>query len=77
MLGGREGAGWWAWEHSPGRKRLEGAVGDWRPDLGNRSAENNSLGFNILKTRNAQMSIKSLFVHKIDVPSPPGGVNQI
>ena len=26
---------------------LEGAVGDWRPDLVNKSAENNSLDFNI------------------------------
>ena len=47
MLGGREeGAGWLAWEHSPGMEEvggLEGAVGDWRPDLVNKSAENNSV----------------------------------
>ena len=47
MLGGREqGAGWWVWEHYPGREEvagLEGAVGDWRPDLVNKTAENNSL----------------------------------
>ena len=51
MLGGREeGEGSWAWEHSPGRKDvggLEGAVEDWRPDLVNKSAENNSLDFNM------------------------------
>ena len=48
MLGGREeGAGWWTWEHSLGREEvgrlLEGAVGDWRLDLVNKSAENNAL----------------------------------
>ena len=51
MLGGREeGAGWWAWEHYPGREEvggLEGAVGHWHPDLINKSAENYSLDFNI------------------------------
>ena len=51
MLGGREeGAGWWAWEHSPGKEEvggLDGVAGDWRPDLVNKSAENNSLDFSI------------------------------
>ena len=50
VLGGRGGGGWWAWEHSTGREEvggLEGAVGDKRPDLVNKSAENNSLDFNI------------------------------
>ena len=54
MLRGREeGAGpakWWASEHSPGKEEvggLDGVVGDWRPDLVNKSAENNSLDFNI------------------------------
>ena len=48
MLGGTEvGAGWWAWEHYLERKRLgvEGAVGDWRPYLVNKSAKNISLDF--------------------------------
>ena len=49
LLGGREeGAGLWAWEHSFGRVEVvvfEGAVGDWR--LVNKSAENNSLDFNM------------------------------
>ena len=51
MLRGREeGAGWWACEHSPGKEEvggLDGVVGDWRPDLVNKSAENNSLDFSI------------------------------
>ena len=45
-IGGREGVGWWAWRRSPGAGRaygLEGAAGDWRPDLVNKSAQNNSL----------------------------------
>ena len=44
-MGGR----WWPLEPSSGRAEvggLEGAVGDWRPDL-NERAENNSLDFNI------------------------------
>ena len=44
MFGGREeGAGWWAWEHAPGRADvggLEGAVGDWRADPVKKGAEN-------------------------------------
>ena len=51
MLGGREeGAGWWDWEHYSGREEdgvLDGPVGDWRPDLINKSAENNSLDLNM------------------------------
>ena len=34
-----------AWEHSPGRETvggLEGAAGDWQPDLVDKSPENNS-----------------------------------
>ena len=43
-------AGWWAWECCPGKEEvggLEGAVGDCRADLVNKSAENNSLDFNM------------------------------
>ena len=38
------------WEHDPGKEEfgwLEGAVGDWRADLVSKSAENNSLDFNV------------------------------
>ena len=50
LCGREEGAGWWTWEHSPGKEEvggLDGVVGDWRPHLVNKSAENNSLGLNI------------------------------
>ena len=51
MLGGREeGAGWGAREDYSGMEEvggLEGAVVDWRPDLGHMSAENNSFDFNV------------------------------
>ena len=46
LNGKEEGSGWWAWEHYPGREEvggLEGAVGDWPPDLVNRSAEKTPL----------------------------------
>ena len=39
-----------ACEHSPGREEVGGLkepVGDWRLDLVNKSAENNSLDFSI------------------------------
>ena len=39
------GLGAFYWEEEVGG--LEGAVGDRRSDLGNKSAENNSLDFNI------------------------------
>ena len=47
VLSGREEGASWAWKRYPEREEvagLEGAEGDWRPDLVNTSAENNSLG---------------------------------
>ena len=42
------GSGAFSWEEEAGGgwRGLEGAVGDWRTDLSNRSAENNSRDFN-------------------------------
>ena len=73
MLGGREDwAGWWAWEHYPGREEVwgvGGAVGDWRRDLVNQSAENNSRDFDIYyEARNDYTNnSKTCFVYQMRV----------